>query len=142
MSDQPTLIYTKFQLAEIQLERALQLFLDENDYICAVTLAGAAEELLGKLREQSGETSELKAIIDECVAIGRNVYAEAWATKLFSEVFTYPRNELKHIGDGSSIVILRDTAVPIISRAITNYRELTGKETQIMTKFLAQCYAV
>ncbi|MBI3043928.1 MAG: hypothetical protein HYY78_14005 [Betaproteobacteria bacterium] len=92
MSDQPRLIYTKLQLAEIQLERALQLFLDEDDYVCAVTLAGAAEELLSKLREQSGGTSELKALIDECVAIGRNVYAETWATKLFSEVFTYPQN--------------------------------------------------
>jgi hypothetical protein len=140
VSDQPMLIYTKLQLAEIQLERALQLFLDEEDYVCAVTLAGAAEELLGKLREKSGGTSELKALIDDCVTAGQNVYAETWPTKLFSKVFTYPRNEFKHIGDGSPIVILRDAVVPIVGRAITNYRELTGKETSRMTKFMAESY--
>lgn len=142
MSELPTLIYTKLQLAEIQLERALQLYLDEDDYVCAVTLAGAAEELLGKLREQSGGTSELKWLIDECVAVGRNVFAETWTTKLFSEVFTYPRNEFKHIGNGSPTEILRETVVPMIARAITNYRELTGKETARMTRFMAESYRV
>ena len=76
------------------------------------------------------------------MAIGRNVYAETWATKLFSEVFTYPRNEVKHIGDGSPIVVLRDAVVPIIGRAITNYRDLTGKETARMTAFMAESYGV
>ena len=142
MFDQPTLIYTKLQLAEIQLERALQLFFDEDDYVCAATLAGAAEELLGKLREDSRETSELKALIDECVAVGRNVYREAWPTKLFSEVFTYPRNELKHTGNGSPIGIPRHAVGSIIGRAISNYRELTGKETGRMAKFMAENYGL
>ena len=41
--------YTKTEVAAHQLERALHLFLDENDYVCAITLAGACEEILGKL---------------------------------------------------------------------------------------------
>lgn len=142
MSDQPTVTYTKLQLAEIQLERALQLFIDEHDYVCAVTLAGAAEELLGRLCVQSRGSSELSALIEECVAAGRNVYAEDLATKLFSEVFTYPRNELKHIGNGSPILVLRDAVVPIIGRAITNYRNLTGKETARMSTFMAANYGI
>lgn len=103
-------------------------------------MAGAAEELFGKLREQAGEPSELKALIDECVAVGHNVFAETWQKKLFSEVFIYPRNELKHIGDGTPVLILRDAVVPIIGRAITNYRELTGKETERMAKFISESY--
>jgi hypothetical protein len=52
--------YTKQQLAEHQLDRAIRLLLDEKDAISAVTLAGAAEEILGKLVELQGGTHSLK----------------------------------------------------------------------------------
>lgn len=37
-------------IARVQLRRAIQLF-KEGDYICSLTLAGAAEELLGRMSE-------------------------------------------------------------------------------------------
>ena len=40
---------SNLDVAERQLERAIALFLDEEDYVSALTLAGAAEEILGKL---------------------------------------------------------------------------------------------
>ena len=137
--------YAKAQLAEIQLERALQLFLEQEDYVCAITLAGAAEELLGKLLEHLGETSTLKGLVDECVAVGRTVHGlhgKDWPTSWFSEIITFPRNDLKHIGDGGPVSLSRDTVVAILCRAITNYRRLTGQESVRMKRFIAENYGV
>lgn len=132
-----TLTYTRLQLAEIQLERALQLFLEEDDDVCVITLAGAAEELLGKLLEHAGRVSELKGLVDECVAVGRNVHGEIWHKRIFSEIFTSPRNDLKHIGDGGSVSLSRDTAVSILRRAISNFQQLTNRESVRMHRFMA-----
>ena len=51
--------YTKQQVAEHQLDRAIKLLLDEQDAISSVTLAGAAEEILGTLAEMGGERHAL-----------------------------------------------------------------------------------
>ena len=40
---------SKLDIALAQVERAIFLALDESDFISAVTLAGAAEEILGSL---------------------------------------------------------------------------------------------
>jgi hypothetical protein len=40
--------YRRIDLAKEQLEVALSLFLDQRSYAAAITLAGAAEEVLGK----------------------------------------------------------------------------------------------
>jgi len=39
-----TIIAYKTDIAVKQLETAIDLFLNQNDYICAITLAGASEE--------------------------------------------------------------------------------------------------
>ena len=50
----PTLGYednttlSKISIAQMQLVEAISLFI-ENKFLCATTLAGAAEEILGKL---------------------------------------------------------------------------------------------
>jgi len=44
-------------------------------------LAGAAEELLGKLLEKEGGASRLKTLINECVSVGHNVHGDDWPTK-------------------------------------------------------------
>lgn len=51
--------FSYLALATHQMERALRLFLDEGDYICAITLAGAGEEILGRLLEESGRQHAL-----------------------------------------------------------------------------------
>lgn len=45
------------EAACIQLERAIKLFLEEEDYYSALTLAGAAEEIFGQMVERSGAAS-------------------------------------------------------------------------------------
>lgn len=47
--------FTKQEIAERQLMRALKLFFEEKDYISVIILAGASEEMLGLLLNASGQ---------------------------------------------------------------------------------------
>ena len=58
---------TRVEVARVQLDRALLLFLSKADYISAITLAGAAEEILGKLAEQSGQPHALDSVVTAAV---------------------------------------------------------------------------
>mgnify|MGYP003593239421 CR=1 FL=1 len=55
------------EVAIHQLDRAIDLFTQEQDIICATTLAGASEEIFGKLLEEIGGQSWLKEHIDLCL---------------------------------------------------------------------------
>lgn len=137
--------YTKLQLAEIQLEGALQLFFDdtfESNDVCAITLAGAAEELLGKLLEQRDESGEFKTLVDKCTAVGREVYGEDWPKKIFSQILGFPKNELKHIGDSEPVAVCRELALSILGRAVSNYRMLTGQESVLMKRLTTEIYGL
>ena len=58
---------TKQEVAIHQLERAIDLFIQEEDIICATTLAGASEEIFGKLLEKNGGQSWLKEHTELCI---------------------------------------------------------------------------
>lgn len=47
-------VMSKFEVAVSQLDQAIRLFL-EGDHLSSLTLAGAAEEMLGKLSERAGK---------------------------------------------------------------------------------------
>ncbi|HEY6528588.1 MAG TPA: hypothetical protein VIZ65_07825 [Cellvibrionaceae bacterium] len=42
-------VVKKIDAALVQLDCAIRLFLDEEDYISAITLSGAAEEIIGEV---------------------------------------------------------------------------------------------
>ena len=54
---------TKLEVALHKLNVAIRLFL-EGDYLSSLTLAGAAEEILGKLSERAGKSVAIDFIID------------------------------------------------------------------------------
>ena len=50
-------MFTPLEAAERQLDRAIILFIEDRDYICAITLACAADGILGEaLRAQKKES--------------------------------------------------------------------------------------
>lgn len=127
---------SKLQIAEHQLDRAIRLLLDEDDYVCAVTLAGASEEILGKLLEQQGRKPTLASFAEACVHMGRRIYKESWSKKDFVTMENYFRDGLKHITDGQPLVVPREAAIEIIDRAIDNYWNLTGRESMNIRRFM------
>jgi len=129
------LTLTKLEVAEHQLERAICLFLDESDYVRAITLAGASEEILGKLLEKEGKEHALENIVKSCLAVGKAIYNEIWRSQEFAVVANYFRNGLKHYTDGKPITIPREAAIEILDRAIDNFWALTGRESANMRRF-------
>jgi hypothetical protein len=134
------LTLTKIEVAEHQLERALRLFLDENDYVCAITLAGASEEILGRLLEKSGREHALGTFVKACVKTGKVVYNENWSHKTFADMANAFRNDLKHYRDGNPITVPREAAVEILDRAIENFFALTSRETPNMRRFMEEVH--
>ena len=128
--------YTKQQLAEHQLDRAIRLLLDEDDAISAITLAGAAEEILGTLLELQGGKHSLQEFVETCVAMGRLHHREQWSPKTFVEISNYFRNELKHYVEGSDITVTEESAFDIIDRAAENLWRLSGRETEQVKRYM------
>jgi len=137
MPDMPQLdTLTKLQLAQVQLDRAIRLYLDESDFVCAITLAGAAEELLGKLLASSNSQPIVEnyavAISKFNVALGG---APIEKKDAISEL-NAARDSLKHFGDGSPVSFdLAEEAYELIDRATSNFLLLTKSETPNMARF-------
>jgi hypothetical protein len=128
--------YSKLEVAKLQLDRAVRLFLDEADYVCAVTPAGAAEEILGKLLERQRKKNALGSVVEACVAYGREVHEEEWAAKDFRDMANQIRNGLKHYSDGDDIDVPRDAAEEMIDRAIENLLSLSLSPSEHVQRFL------
>jgi hypothetical protein len=120
---------TKINIALIQLRTAVQLY-NKNNFIAAITLAGAAEEILGQIASQK---------------IGSNAALEdkTWTDQI-ADYFDKPRlsfgkviksrnkikNKLKHNDSGENEAINHDfrfESETFILGAIRNYELLTGE---------------
>lgn len=138
LDEMPT--FTKREVAAHQLERALRLFLDENDYVCAITLAGASEEILGKLLEKSCQEYALGSFVKACVTIGKSIHGKEWPPKKFVTMSNEFRDSLKHITDGQVVTVPKEAAVEILDRAIENYWRLTAEKTPLMHRFMEEVH--
>lgn len=122
-------------IAEFQIDKAIELYLEETleGYICAITLAGAGEEILGKLTTIQGRESAyqnlLNSLIDEF---------EDSDKKRIGEISNFVRNSLKHFKEAfcEYDVDLELHARVMVMRAVANYITLRNLKTEKMTEFL------
>ncbi|HWG70807.1 MAG TPA: hypothetical protein VN692_15440 [Steroidobacteraceae bacterium] len=127
---------SKLQLAEIQIDRAIRLYLDEADFVCAITLAGAADELLGKLRALSGREPIVEHYADVVSKINVALGGETIDKKGAISELNSARDSLKHFHDGKSVTFdFAEEAYELIDRAVSNLWLLTSSETQNMARF-------
>lgn len=120
---------TKGKIAKTQLVEAINLFL-AGKYLCAITLAGAAEEVLARLLNHRGEISVVEesflSIQSVMEKTGLSIMRVKQKSKIFNE-WNSARNTLKHHGksDDENITInLFDEAYWIIKRGLTNAERL------------------
>jgi hypothetical protein len=64
MTRPPPRKYSKRRLAEIQIFRAIKLLEDEEDPVSALTLAGAAEEILDNMLHARGQNSAYDCVVE------------------------------------------------------------------------------
>jgi hypothetical protein len=118
---------TANEIAEHQLLAALKLW-REKDYLSALTLAGAAEEILGKRLRKLGRQPSFDQLKNQIVTAAKlHGDTDQGTEKLVAELLNQSRNELKHYaGDESLSFDLRADAAEILERAIANHQFLTG----------------
>src|SRR4051794_20005506 len=116
---------TKIDIATSQMRFAISLFLEERELISAITLAGAAEEIFGKLAEAAGLKPALTRDVEESRALYLHLWKSDPGVKPFVDLKNKTRNELKHMVAGTPIdVELREEAMRMLDRAVENYRLL------------------
>ena len=112
---------SKLDAATRQLDVAIDLFLSEKDPLAVITLAGAAEEILGVLAKNNGKDNMIDALkeLDKKLTGGRDF-------KILNNEVNGLRNALKHANnlDEDFIDYDEDAPVAYLMRAIVNYNRL------------------
>ncbi|WP_372825662.1 hypothetical protein [Polaromonas sp.] len=114
-------------IAEHQLLAAIKLWQDE-DYLSSLTLAGAAEEILGKRLRKIGREPSFDQMKSLIVALARHDgESDPKLEQTVGAMLNDTRNALKHYdGDESLSFDLRADCLELLERAIANYQALTG----------------
>ncbi len=131
----------KQHVALMQLETALELFSEGRDYYSVVTLAGAADEIFGKMLEARGGVSALVSLTRASAAIHHIVNGLPGFEKAFAERANLARNALKHLragGESACELEIKQEAIDMLDRAISNYWELTSMLSEAMEAFERQ----
>lgn len=120
---------SKREIAQMQLVEAIDLFL-AGKYLCAITLAGAAEEILARLLNQLGEDSIVEESIQAIQHLREKTGLSIMSGKPKNEIFNEwnsARNNLKHHGkaiDETVTINFFDEAYWMIKRGLANAEKL------------------
>jgi hypothetical protein len=123
----PPSTYDKLTIARSQLETALQLFRDGKDLFSVITLAGAAEEILGNLLKERGEDSALAALERAASDMYRHMFGGEAGAGQFAKRANRARNAMKHHDPGQPGMVtfdLLEEATDMLDRAVANYWRL------------------
>jgi hypothetical protein len=116
---------SKVDIATEQLYTAIQFYLDKSNLISAITLAGAAEEILGNLVKQQGKSNAFEFILDILCYIHKAISKGEANRKEYANARNRIKNEFKHLCSGGSLEVNLDKeAGELIDRAIKNYQRL------------------
>ncbi|SRR6266511_602076 len=137
--------YQKRAIAQQQLETALRLHEEGQDLFSVITLAGAAEEILGQMLTERGVTSSLKSLTDAADAMHRVLFKQDVGARQFANRANRAKNSLKHHDPGQPQTLtldLREEATDMLDRAVTNFWLLEQSATPAMKRFTDRQRAV
>jgi len=142
----PVRAYYRSTLALAQLETALRLYFEEGaDNASVITLAGAAEEIFGKLLTAAGKDNSIESMKRAVGEIHLKLYGEATPPKHIADRANHARNSLKHWDPGEREIIkldLRQEAQDMLFRAVENYWLLESNLSERMERFQREITAV
>jgi hypothetical protein len=134
----PEQTYQRIDLAKEQLDVGLELFLSQRSVVSALTLAGAAEEILGKTLSLRGEESTLKYSYSRIAPVRELLHRRQYNWKNFIDEKNRVRNAAKHVQDASKSSVVADLEVEalwMLVRACDNYLRLGLNPTPRMEEF-------
>jgi hypothetical protein len=115
----------KREIAQVQLVEAIRLFVNEN-FLCAITLSGAAEEILARIINSTGGLSSVERAAKEVKKLqekGVTGVMGNMSGKHLYNLWNHGRNTVKHHNskdDESVVMNLFDEAYWMIRRALDN----------------------
>lgn len=98
---------SKRRICLIQLQQSLRL-LEEGDPVSALTLAGAAEEILGRIAKRKGHEPRVANEVDYLASIADYFDKPCPPKKRLIAALNKPRNHLKHQDDGRNVRVTAD----------------------------------
>lgn len=110
---------TKLEVAVSQLDQAMRLFL-EGDYLSSLTLAGAAEEILGGLCKRAGHPVAIEQIVAFHMGDTDPALSDKERRNVLTGVLNRPRNAAKHANDPAEthFIVEQVFALQMIMRAM------------------------
>jgi len=131
-----TVVPTKLQVATSQLRLSIALFMEEREYISVITLAGAAEEILGQLAVSAGSTPALNRRAEGARQLHVALWGHDPGEKVFKKLKNKTRNELKHLSSGTPLAIdLERECIRMLDRAVENYRLLHKRTATFIVQY-------
>ena len=128
-------IIKKLEVATVQLDAAIRLFL-EHDYLSSLTLAGAAEEILGKLSSHAGLDNAVDFVVDFYKG-QTDTSTDEEHRSFILRILNGARNQAKHANDPSeeSFEVDRLNPASMIMRAVPMVTPLGGTMSKEMKQF-------
>ncbi|ULO24689.1 hypothetical protein [Methylocystis sp. SB2] len=119
----------QIEAAVDQLDWAIRLLIDHRAYAPSITLAGAAEEILGKLVQPSAHKTLSRDLAMEF---------DISAKEISDDYLNKARNWLKHVAESphEKLLIEDNEVVQIIVRALSNLSLLDHKLSREGKRFL------
>lgn len=110
---------SKLEAATIQLDRAISLFF-EDDWLCSLTLAGAAEEILGKLSAREGNDVAVNFIANYHANDDGGEFFAGMDARQIVNALNAPRNAAKHANDPNetTVQVSMIDALQMLMRAV------------------------
>lgn len=128
-------VLSQIEIAVHQLEKSISLFINEKDFICTITLAGAADGILGGLLKKQGK----KTTHDQHKEILRKHNHGLTDKELNDLHLNMVRNEFKHVTrdeNETKDYALETESILYITRGISNYILLKQELTIKMADFI------
>lgn len=130
--------HDRMHMALVQLETALRLYFEGNDYYSVISLGGAADEIFGQLLAAKGIDNSLETMKKSAVAIYKQLTGASIDGSAIAQRANLARNSLKHWNAGQPLIIAfdaREEAQDMLNRAVDNYWALEHQLPPAMERF-------
>jgi hypothetical protein len=112
----------KKELAHSQINVALRLYMASEEYPCVITLAGAAEEVLGKIAIELGHEPSFNKTLRELLDMHKQMWGKEAKESDYADLRNKARNEMKHKCSGNDVHLnYEHEAAQMLSRVLENY---------------------
>ncbi|HKX64189.1 MAG TPA: hypothetical protein VJM78_02695 [Rhizomicrobium sp.] len=108
---------SKDEAAADQLDWAIRLFLDHDAYVAAITLAGAAEELIGKPLQEQAVFKQLT----QTLSVHSGLDPKSVTQNHLNKAKNWLKHWDEHTDQGRIELELDEEALQYIVRALTNF---------------------